>query len=96
MHLEDVDFTMPTVKVEWNNAVYDDVLLDGGSGVNILSEAEFLKLKKVSLEPALFQVRMADQRRLQPIGMLKSQTIKIHGIQILVNFVVLWMNEEAK
>ena len=76
--------------------VYNDVLLDGGSGVNILSETEFLILKKVSLEPAPFQVRMADQRRVQPIGMLRSQTRKIHGIQFLVNFVVLQMDEEAK
>ena len=72
VHPEDVDFTMPTVKVEWNDGVYEDVLLDGGSGVNILSEVEFRKLKKAKLEPAPFRVRMADQRRVQPIGMLRS------------------------
>ena len=53
---EDVDFTIPTVKVEWNSNTYPDVLLDGGSGVNILVEAEFLKLRKARLESAPFQV----------------------------------------
>ena len=70
VHSEDVDSTMPTVKVEWNDGVYEDVLLDGGSDVNILSKVEFWKLKKAKLEPAPFQVWMADQRRVQPIGML--------------------------
>ena len=56
VHPEDVDFTMPTVKVEWNDGVYEDVLLDGISG---------------------------DQRRVQAIGMLRSQPIKVHGFQFL-------------
>ena len=42
--LEDVDFTIPMVKVEWNAQVYLNVLLDGGFGVNILGETKFLKL----------------------------------------------------
>lgn len=70
---------MPAVKVEWNNGLYEEVLLDGGSSVNILSKVKFLKLKKANLEPAPFQVRMADQRRVHPIGMLRSQAIKFHG-----------------
>lgn len=60
---DDVDFTIPTVQLEFDGRTISDVLLDGGSGVNILAETEFSKMTDVKLEPAPFQVRMADQRR---------------------------------
>lgn len=59
---DDVDFTIPTVQLEFDGRKFLDVLLDGGSGVHILAEIEFSKMTNVELEPAPFQVRMADQR----------------------------------
>ena len=92
---EDVDFTVPTVQLDFDNRKFASVFLDGGSGVNILAESEFLKMKNVKLEPAPFQVRMADHSRVQPIGMLRKQIITIQGLQFSVNFVVLRMKENA-
>ena len=90
---DDVDFTIPTVQLEFDGRIFSDVLLDGGSGVNILAETEFSKMTNVKLEPAPFQVRMADQRRVQPIGMLRGQTLKVHGMSFQTNFVVLKMQD---
>lgn len=69
------------------------MLLDGGSGVNILSESELQLMKNVKLEPAPFQMRMADQSRVQPMGMLRQQVVTVHGLQFQVNFVVLRMKD---
>ena len=59
----DVDCRVPTINLKFQGKDFTKVLLDGGSGVNILPEGEFLKLKQMELQPAPFQVRMADQRR---------------------------------
>lgn len=93
---DDVDFTVPTVELEFDGQIFLDVLLDGGSGVNILSETKFLKLKNAKLEPTPFQVRMVDQRRVQLIGMLRGQLLKVHGLQFQANFVVLKMQDAGK
>ncbi|MCO5612765.1 hypothetical protein L7F22_067035 [Adiantum nelumboides] len=93
---EDVDFQVPTVPLEFDSRKFSSVFLDGGSGVNILAESEFLKMKNARLEPAPFQVRMADQSRVQPIGILRKQSLIIQGLQFPVNFVVLRMKENLK
>ena len=74
---QDVDFKVPTIKVEFDGRIFEEVLLDGGSGVNILPEIVYLSTTVQKLEPAPFQVKMADQRRLQPLGILKDQRITI-------------------
>ena len=60
-----------------------------------MAKLAFLKLKKAKLEPAPFQVRMADQRRVQPIEMLRAQQIKVQGMTFSINFVVLQMRDEG-
>ena len=91
MNPQDVDFKVPTIKVEFDGRIFEEVLLDGGSGVNILPEIVYLSMAVQKLEPAPFQVKMADQRRLQPLGILKDQRITISGLHFIVNFVVLRM-----
>ena len=68
------------------------VLLDGRSGVNILPESEYLRFGGFKLHPAPFQVKMANQRRLQPLGLLNDQEISIAGLKYKINFVVLKMH----
>ncbi|MCO5547883.1 hypothetical protein L7F22_001335 [Adiantum nelumboides] len=75
---KDVDFVVPNVAVVFQGILFEEVLLDGGSGANILPEEVYRKLKLgATLSPAPFQVKMADQRRVQPLGILKQQAIEI-------------------
>ena len=55
--------------------MFSNALLDGGSNVNILPEAKYHKLLNVTLHPAPFQVKMADQRRIQPLGQRRRSQI---------------------
>ena len=59
-----MDFRVPALTMKYQNQLIDGVLLDGGSGVNILPEALYLKFADQTLHPTPFQVKMDDQRRL--------------------------------
>jgi hypothetical protein len=56
-----------------------DVLLDGGSKVNIISKhlQKKLGLKKPQSTP--FMVRMVDQKKVQPIGLIQNFKINLTG-----------------
>ena len=84
------------MEVTYNGKIFKEALLDGGSGVNILLESVYLELDQAKLEPAPFQLKMADQRRLQPLGILKDQAITVAGLTFRVNFVVLKMQDQEK
>ena len=92
VQIADVDFRVPAITVKFQNQFMDGVLLDGGSRVNILPESVYLKFQKLKLHPAPFQVKMADQRRLQPLGILKDQEITVAGFRYRINLVVLKMH----
>jgi hypothetical protein len=69
------DEVMPVVQVCIGNYEIMDVLLDGGSGVNIISEhlQRKLGLKKPQLAP--FMVKMTNQRKVQPIRLIQNLKI---------------------
>ena len=87
----DVKFCVPIIQVKFQDKLFSNVLLDGGFGVNILLEAKYHKLLNVTLDPAPFQVKMADQWHIQPLGLLCGQEIFIVGLSFKVTFVVLHM-----
>lgn len=68
-------------------------LLDGSSGVNILPEFLYTRLKLPKLEEAPFHLKMADQRRIQPLGILRNQQITVLRLTFPVNFVILKIDE---
>ena len=90
---EDVDYKVPRIKVLYEQEEITGTLVDGGSGVNILPEFVYKKMQLSDLEAAPFQLKMADQRRIQPLGILRNQKITISSLSFFVNFVVIKMNE---
>ncbi len=69
-HKNDFDEIILIVQVSIRNCEIMDVLLDGGNGVNIISEHLWkeLGLKKPMSTP--FMVRMVDERNVQPVGLI--------------------------
>jgi len=61
-----------------------DTLVDGGSRVNINTESLQIKLGLGGMEPLPFQVKVAYQRWLHPLGILKDLLIKIEGVDFRV------------
>lgn len=68
-----------------------DTLVDGGSKVNINTESLQIKLCLGGMEPLPFQVKVAYQRWLHPLGILKDLPIKIEGVDFRVTIIVLQM-----
>jgi hypothetical protein len=56
------------------------VLLDGGSGVNIIIEQLRLRLGLPKPKPAPYNLKMADQTITKLVGLIKDLKIYVHGI----------------
>ncbi len=59
----DVDYKVPIISVKMEHRFMPGVLIDGGSGVNVLSEETCRELNITCWDPAPSQVKMAYQRR---------------------------------
>ncbi len=67
----------------------DDVLLDGGSGVNAIIDGLRWKLRLLPPQLAPFNLRMADFLFNKPLRIVPSILIKIHGIPYIIAFMVM-------
>lgn len=67
-----VDMSAPTLEVEVDDCSISGVLVGGGSGVNIMTYETMKKLGLSQLETIPFVIRLANQSRIKPIGILKN------------------------
>ena len=86
-----VDQQLPLIMVQLGKNNITRVLLDGGSGINIMSEELRKKLGLPKPSPALYNLKMADQ----PIGLFRDLTIIIQEISYVVTFTVMKMDPSA-
>ena len=84
-----IDRHIPIISVKIRNQEIHEVLLDGGSGVNVITEAERCRLGLPEPTPAHFKLRMADSSLVQPTGLLHDVTISIHGISYTIILTVI-------
>ena len=78
---EAIDKHMPVISICIGKNVVDDVLLDGGSGVNVITEEEHRRLGLPKPSPAPFNLKMANGTIAKPTGllrMLKSTSMVFH------------------
>ena len=65
--------------------VLTDTIVDGGSDVNVLPKDVWKKLGQPTLWPPTFQLLMADQHGIKPLGTLMAQPVTI-GMQPFIGF----------
>lgn len=68
-----------------------NTLIDGGSGVNIILDFLWIWLRLQGMQPSPFQVKMANQQCVQPMGLFKDFPIQIFGLEFLSIATVLRM-----
>jgi hypothetical protein len=68
-----------------------DVLLDGGSNVNIIFEGLRKKVGLKRPQSGPFVVRMVDQRKVQPIGLIRNLKINLASCDYKISIIVLNM-----
>ncbi len=64
-------------------------MLDGGFGINIITEQLKLRLGLPKLKLAPYNLRMADQTTIKHVGLIKDLKIYVHGIPYIIMFNVL-------
>jgi hypothetical protein len=65
------------------------VLLDGGSGINIITKQLRLRLRLPKPKLAPYNLKMADQTTTKPMGLMRDRKIYIHGIPYITTFTIL-------
>ena len=80
---------MPVISLSVGKNVVDDVLIDSGSGVNVITDDERRRLGLPKPSPAPFNLKMAGGTLARPQGLLRDVKIHIHGIPYIVTMVVL-------
>jgi hypothetical protein len=80
------------IQVHIGKNTIEDVLLDGGFGVNIITKQLKLKLglPKPKLTP--YNLRMADQTTNKLVGLIKDLKIYVHGIPYIITFTIFHNN----
>ena len=86
---EAIDKHMPVISICIGKNIVDDVLLDGGSGVNVITEEERRKLGLPKPSPAPFNLKMANETIAKPTGLLRDVKNHIHGIPYIVTLIVI-------
>ena len=87
--IEAIDKHMPVISICIGKNIVDDVLLDGGSGVNVITEEEHRRLRLPKPSPAPFNLKMANGTITKPTGLLRDVKIHIHAIPYIVSLTVI-------
>jgi hypothetical protein len=89
----DVNRGLPVIAIQVGKETLENVLLDRGSGVNLITEEERIRLGMQTPLPAPYRLRMADQAVVQPVGLIQNVRIHIHGIPYFITLIVIQNKE---
>jgi hypothetical protein len=80
---------MAMTQVQVCKIFIDDVLIDGGSRVNIITKNLRIQLSLSKPNLMFYSLRMVDQTIAKPLGLLRDLKIFVHGIPCMVTFIVI-------
>jgi hypothetical protein len=84
-----IDHQMAIIQVQVGKKYINDVLIDGGSKVNIIIEnlKVQLSLPKPNLTP--YNLCLANQTIVKPFGLIRDLKIFVHDIPYIITFIVI-------
>lgn len=92
---KDFDEKMPMIIVWTKNQRIPSVTLDGGMGVNIIMDMLIQKLGlEKKLEAMTFTIKMAYQRKVTPLGIIKNLNINIGRLTFKITMIVIKMENQ--
>jgi hypothetical protein len=80
---------MVVIQVQVGKNFIEDVLLDGGFKVNIITKNLRMQLGLSKLKPTPYSLCMVDQTIARPLGLIKDLKIIVHGILYAVTFTMI-------
>jgi hypothetical protein len=84
-----IDNHITIIQVQIGKNTIEDVFLDGGFGVNIITEQLRLRLGLPKPKHAPYNLKMVDQTTIKLVGLIKDMKIHVHGIPYITTFTVL-------
>ena len=84
-----MDSQNPAVKIMIKGRDLHGCIIDGGSVVNVISEATCHNLGLNQWEPCPFWLRMADTRSVRPIGLIHHLDFTLGGHMFTISAIVL-------
>jgi hypothetical protein len=88
----EVENQMVVIQVQVGKNIVEDVLLDGGASVHIMTKNLITKLGLPKPIPAPYHLKMINYNMTKPLGIIKNLKIHIHGIPYVATFTVLQNN----
>ena len=85
----------PTIDVIIDGVVIPGVQVDGGSSVNLMNADTMSNLDLLGLTHTGLVLRMADQSRVKPMGILPSVLTIIAGIEYKIDYIVFKLNSSS-
>ena len=73
----------------------DEVILDLGSEVNVLTKKTWEFMGKPKLRYSPIQLRLENQQRVCPMGILSNVPVDIDGVRSLVDFEVIEIIDDS-
>ncbi len=83
-----IDNHMVVIQIQIGKNTIEDVLLDGGFGINIVIEQLRLKLGFPKAKLAPYNMRMVNQTTTKPVGLIRYLNIYVHGIPYIITFTI--------
>ena len=74
----------------------NDIILDLGSEVNVLTKQTWEQMGKPTLEWSLIQLTLANQQKIVPLGRFPSVPVDIDGVSTLAYFEVIEIIDDRK
>jgi hypothetical protein len=87
-----IDNHMAIIQVQIEKNTIENVLLNGGSRVNIITNELRLRLGLPNPKLAPYNLKMADQTTIKPLGLIKDLKIYVYGIPYITTFTILQNN----
>ena len=73
---------------------FEKALCDLGSGINLMPLSVMEKLGIIEVQPALFSLQLADKSLRQAYGIVEDVLVKVEGLYIPADFIVLDTGKE--
>jgi hypothetical protein len=88
----EVDNQMVVIQVQVGKNIFEDVLLDGGANVNIITKNLRTKLELPKLKLLPYHLRMVKQSMTRPLGIIRNLKIYILDIPYIITIIILKNN----
>jgi hypothetical protein len=83
-----IDNHMAVIQVHIGKNTIEDVLLNGGSGIDIITKQLGLRLGLPKPKPTPYNLRMENQTTTKSVGLIRDLKIYVHDIPYITTFIV--------